>query len=655
MPSTRRAFLGAAATTPAWSLPFEDPSLDHLWTKQTPALALPPRYGDRTLVVGVNGDRRRVVGVDPATGRTRWERLGRVEWTPETVGSRFVAAEDNAVASVKTATGETAWTNSLANDIVRTVELGPARETAYATTRTRVVAYDAATGDERWEVAENGRMYAATSDTAVLRNPDALVGYDAATGDERWRRATPENVLDAAPDGHVLVQNGGELTALDVATGETAWKYTAPNRLVRVLGVSHDHVVAREEGDDGTQHIVGIAAGEQAWQVRAAADTLADVTDDAVIFPVDNDTSGGKRRIAVVNPASGTVAWRGRIPSDTVFFSTGNDELRIPTDGGVVARALSDGTERWRYETQGRALYAVQRNGVVYVGAYPQENDAADFELHAIDPPYGTLARAEDWLQRYGVALGALAGLGLLGAASAGAGAYLKRRRVRGHVETIEQAAGWTTARVENGTVRTEYRPKTDATAEFEHACESWAARSDEDGVLELREWGTDPTPWVETAPYSETLADGIDRERGLRAVSTAADVLARGDHPHGALRPHAVALTDDGPAVRDLDVGRFLETGWQTRDDAFAPPEDATTPTGDVYRLGALAYYVLTGRAPTPPVSFDTRDLDTPLSDDLADVVTTATAVDPADRFDSPARFAEYLGWAAFAQEKNW
>ncbi|MEE6209551.1 hypothetical protein U3A55_05215, partial [Salarchaeum sp. III] len=140
-------------------------------------------------------------------------------------------------------------------------------------------------------------------------------------------------------------------------------------------------------------------------------------------------------------------------------------------------------------------------------------------------------------------------------------------------------------------------------------------------------------------------------RDRGLRAVSSAADALARLNRPHGFLRPETVALTKDSAKVRDAGFGTLAASAWPNRDDPYAPPETEPTPAGDVYRLGALTHHALTGQPPQNG-EFDDSMVDRPVPDDLRGVVETALAADPDERYGTPRRFGEYLSWAAFAQE---
>lgn len=697
MPSTRRAFLGAAATAPVWSLPVGNSAPERQWTYRNRGVVYPPLAGDGVLVTTVSasafeGSRPRYVGLDERTGGTRWERVGQFDWQYDApVDERFVARDGDTVEAVETATGRTAWAKSLGGDrvqgVLRGVDPGPAGRMAYATAETGVVAFDVETGERRWtRDGTEAVFHDATAETALVREGGDVLAVDAHTGRTLWGRA-----LYSGPSqvhgGQVVVRRSSDLHALDVESGDLVWTYDPDDANLFVAGGNDQYVFVREESisyteDEADEFVVALDdTGEVAW--RYGLDDAGDVTlteDALVVLGGFDSVERPQRSFTVIDLDDGGVRWRDEVEYAFGLLTASGGVLYVPTTDALVARSVHDGRVRWRYETRGDAVYGVARDGRVYVGerrdgttgGTDDGQRAADtFALHAVDPPSGPLVAIETLAHRHDRLLAVLGALGVLGAAGAGVGKWLRRHRVAGHVETIEQRSAWTTARVENGRVRTEYRPTEPATDAFRDACEQWVEESGTDGVLALHEWGAEEGPWVETAPYADTLADGVPRERGLRAVSRVADTVARLDAPHGALRPTSVVLpakgertddsgngTADGSAlVRDVGFGGVLRAGWPDGVDAYSPPEGAAaTDAADVYGLGALAHVVLAGRPPeSDGAVFDDPDFEASVPDDLRDVVETALASDPGERFDAPERFAEYFSWAAFAQARNW
>ena len=106
----------------------------------------------------------------------------------------------------------------------------------FAVGSARVWCLDAASGKTLWETpltSERGiNASPLVVDGAVIVNADALIAYEAATGLERWRRSeaggTNSSPVAWTADGRTLVIVNGRnaLSALDPRTGEIVW--TAP-------------------------------------------------------------------------------------------------------------------------------------------------------------------------------------------------------------------------------------------------------------------------------------------------------------------------------------------------------------------------------------------------------------------------------------------
>jgi len=164
-------------------------------------------------------------------------------------------------------------------------------------------------------------------------------------------------------------------------------------------------------------------------------------------------------------------------------------------------------------------------------------------------------------------------------------------------------------------------RPDEDDRLAFQGDLEDCLARwqaLDTEGVVGVTEWGRRPRPWVRTAPVDASLA-----ERGppdvARALDQAVDLAeaVAGLHARGAvhmgLDPRNVVYPCEMGALERpmldnvglMDVFRQYFEPSNYLDPRFAAPEyfdadfggvDAAT---DVYGLGAVVYYLLTGRPP--------------------------------------------------------
>ncbi|MBM6675630.1 serine/threonine protein kinase [Olsenella uli] len=172
-----------------------------------------------------------------------------------------------------------------------------------------------------------------------------------------------------------------------------------------------------------------------------------------------------------------------------------------------------------------------------------------------------------------------------------------------------------------------------------------------------------------------ETLADAVahasDRLDLVRrvfpdlcdAVSELHELL---DPPviHRDLKPGNVMVSDGGVTLIDLGIARSWHAGAErdtthfgTR--AYAPPEQfgfgQTDVTSDVYALGMLLFFCLTGRDPAPEDRARGFVADG-VPETLRPVIVRATELDPARRFPSVRAFKEALlaALSAAPGEKN-
>jgi outer membrane protein assembly factor BamB len=127
------------------------------------------------------------------------------------------------------------------------------------------------------------------------------------------------------------------------------------------------------------------------------------------------------------------------------------------------------------------------------------------------------------------------------------------------------------------------------------------------------------PWPWLVTAflpgmPLDEAVSryGPLPVPAGYALGAGLAEALVsihRAGVVHRDLKPANIMLTPDGPRVIDFgiaraaDTGTITQTGMTVGSPAYMAPEQATTgdtgPPGDVFSLGAVLAYLLTGTAP--------------------------------------------------------
>lgn len=188
-------------------------------------------------------------------------------------------------------------------------------------------------------------------------------------------------------------------------------------------------------------------------------------------------------------------------------------------------------------------------------------------------------------------------------------------------------------------------------------------ARLDHPGISRLLDGGLseDQRPWLamEWVP-GQDLADctlsELNRLETFRQVADAVTHAHQRMIVHGDIKPRNVRIMDDG-RVRLLDFGvaRLLDE-HDDRDDraraltpAFAAPEQRAghpaTAQSDVWALGALLGWLLTGRVPDPDRRILLERHCHPRWRDLQAILDRACADDPDQRYESAAALNDEVG----------
>ncbi len=160
---------------------------------------------------------------------------------------------------------------------------------------------------------------------------------------------------------------------------------------------------------------------------------------------------------------------------------------------------------------------------------------------------------------------------------------------------------------------------------------------------------------WVRGEDLSERIRADLDP---LKTFGEVADALTHAHQRmvvHGDIKPGNVRITPNGRArLLDFGVARLLadesgDPGLEARalTPAYAAPElfdgQPATAQSDVWALGALLLWLLTGRRPAGDGSApDPSGLTHGRAADLAAIISRACAGQPADRYPSVAALAE-------------
>ncbi|MFF7644507.1 PQQ-binding-like beta-propeller repeat protein [Streptomyces canus] len=184
----------------------------------------------------------RLEALDPATGRTRWQReVPTYNGLWATGDMLLFTRADGTVTGVDSASGDTEWSRKIPGHATPSVSTFPGDPLLYVTSTsvdessTRVTAVDTTTGDVRWDErldgaltpigSEDGSVYFLSVDQ-VYDYARAVVRYTPASGATRTvDLAVPRQGAQATVrDGVVCVlATGGAMEAIDVTTGRQLW------------------------------------------------------------------------------------------------------------------------------------------------------------------------------------------------------------------------------------------------------------------------------------------------------------------------------------------------------------------------------------------------------------------------------------------------
>lgn len=240
-------------------------------------------------------------------------------------GRVYVAGDGGHLTALNRSTGAVVWSEDVGSGIYG---LAFGAGNVYASYYELVIAFDAATGKERWRlgavgeestcvveppVADDSSVYViASKRTGVVTQMTAV---DASTGRERWRFSwsghafCAEDPTAVVGGGLVVVSGAGAgdgLTALDVGTGRVRWRAKLQ--------------------------------GWPEWPSSVGPDAVYTLTRAGIVSAVDLET--------------GDVRWTKDLGLDAQGPIAVRDGVVFVKDGGVVALDASNGGERWRFRSK---------------------------------------------------------------------------------------------------------------------------------------------------------------------------------------------------------------------------------------------------------------------------------------------------------------
>jgi outer membrane protein assembly factor BamB len=237
----------------------------------------------------------------------------------------------------------------------------------------RVVALDAETGKEVWEVKTGvavsggpgvgeGLVLLGTSDAEVL-------ALDADSGEQVWKANVSSEVLSVPQIdlGKVIVQAAdGNVTALDAGDGEQLWVYDRSVPALTLRGTStpavqHGLIVA----GFASGKLVALSAdkGFVAWEAnitipegRSEIERMVDIDGDPIVVGGAIYVTTYQGRIAVVDIQSGNLGWKRDMSSHVGLGVDFSNVYVTDEDSFVWALSRGSGASEWKLEALGNRI-----------------------------------------------------------------------------------------------------------------------------------------------------------------------------------------------------------------------------------------------------------------------------------------------------------
>ncbi|WP_266078937.1 outer membrane protein assembly factor BamB family protein [Haladaptatus caseinilyticus] len=621
-----------------------------------------------------------VLAIEEATGNELWKKtfLSLQNLVAE-AGTVFVVGapsssetrEDRALIALSPKDGAERWRRPIERYMSR---LAFDSETVYATERFNVVAYDIDSGTVRWKndiESERGYSLDHRDDSVYVGTENGVYAFSAGSGRERWKRSGAE-ITESSQEGDatlrlhsvtekaIICQIRGTIVSLN-PDGSTHWTkslddggYSAPEVHDGTLYLWNENLVALD-----------VADGNVRWEYESTVrHGQRPIVADGAVF-----LNTGKRIIAV--NTDGSERWTYELPAtDNLHFYWGDiveGVLYTIHYYRLYAFTTEDGTVKWSFEVDEEpTMLSVSEEHVILGtrGSVYGFIRQRPFPAMLVDETTDFLTSSAGF---------ALSGVLL------GTGVFAAYRRMNAETESTEVESG-TEPELEYGhlerlgsdeftetyrvrkrgedgphVVTRRYLTDPNRTEEFSAAVERWADLSDRRGVVPILDFDDG---WVELPHYGGGSLADCERplEEQIEDLSAANATVHRAHLDgmvHGGLTPESVLFDGDGKTdVSDWELAIALAEYRDTS--AYDAPEQVAGSTvderTDVYRLGAIARFLVTGN--TPHVSAEevpSADFDSSVSREVDAVLSKAMADDPNDRYESVVKFDDMLRWATF------
>jgi len=632
-----------------------------------------PAVADGTVFIGSIDSS--VYAVDAETGTEQWsfETGDRIDSSPTAVeGTVCIGSHDGNVYALDTETGDELWrfdsgaiVTSSPTIVDGTVFIGGQRQDVHA--------LDLETGEEEWSFERRGNVvYSAptvTDGTVFVGTHESTVhALDIESGEELWAYQT-NGIIESVPtvaDNTVFigswtegsVHDEGWMYAIDATNGEEKWNFETGSAVNSSPTVVGDTVFVGSA--DGTIHALDVESGQEQWNYESESridhslivvNGILFASDSSRMFAleagVDGSSEGSRALLgttghhhAKINSDPSQVdidpnedLGENNLEVDRSAIESASNERGSETDtdgdggtAGVLFRSATEATDNVLTLVGGGFVSA----GLGYLGYRIIQDDSQEASINpeiSSASDQSTTAFSEkskssiQTIDRYDeVDLGRT---------------VQQYSTVKISQATAQGGTVWILSPESDG--ETIDASQFDA---FLDRVDPWTNMDAHPHLLSIYGSGSEPLPWlaIEPADYPSllVLSDDFTIKKILQLLTQACDSIHHIQR-YGLAYDHLSAdsvLVDDGTAKLQgvLDQITGSASGYALPD----AEEDLTTEQADVYRLGSLAYEVLTGSKPdqlelTPP-----SDHDTSLSAAVDEVLLKALAERPDDRHET-------------------
>ena len=250
-------------------------------------------------VVYMGSDDGKVYAIDAVSGEARWQStISGPDWRSLAIGDGMVYAGtgNGQLDALDLATGKMRWQFSGDDDTQTIGTPTYANGVVYANYAGSMIAFDAATGAQRWTKSFGGARPPTVANGMIFTGglDGTVYAIDAATGDDRWTFAT-EDEIQAAPafvDNVVYVASFDQtLYALDATTGTERWSFDLDGAPVFGPSIAGGMIYAGT--DAGTLYAFGGSGAEQLAAPQEAPSSANTSAATPIAMPDSASTTNG--------------------------------------------------------------------------------------------------------------------------------------------------------------------------------------------------------------------------------------------------------------------------------------------------------------------------------------------------------------------------